>query len=169
MGVGRCGTSTAQEIKSCRVADRAALDVWRRLCTGEETKRKMSAGSKINNLSARACSLSSLRFPVLFTSLSFPQRKYPKEIAGSSLAELKAVASAIFMIATQVRAALPGCSLSRLGPGRGDFLLFQRRRRREALQPRSAAAAARSQRKKFLVDRSCDLAAEERWAAYLNL
>jgi hypothetical protein len=46
-----------------------------------------------------------LRFPVLFTSLSFPQHKYPKEIAGSSLAELKAVASAIFMIATQVRAA----------------------------------------------------------------
>jgi hypothetical protein len=96
------------------VADRAALDVWRRLCTGEETKRKMSAGSKINNLSAR---LQSQQFAIsgafhsasarisLSLSFSFPQRKYPKEIAGSSLAELKAVASAIFMIATQVRAA----------------------------------------------------------------
>jgi len=77
------------------------------------------------------------------------------------LAELKAVASAIFMIATQVRAAAWLLTLS--VRGQGDFVLFQRRR--EALQPRSAAA--RSQRKKFLVDRSCELAAAE--AAYLNL
>lgn len=161
---GRWHQAEKQEIKSCRVADRAALDVWRRLCTGEETKRKMSAGSKINNLSA--AHLSSLRFPVLFTPSLFcsrvvvparnARRKYPKEIASSSLAELKAVASAIFMIATQVRVrCLAAHSRSARAGGifRAAFTIA-----REALQPRSAAAA-HSQRKNFLVDRSCDFTA----------
>jgi hypothetical protein len=87
----------------------------------------MSAGSKINNLSARlqsqqfAISGDAFRSARLFSAAAVAscgrtgemRRKYPKEIAGSSLAELKAVASAIFMIATQVRC----LAAHSLGPG----------------------------------------------------